>query len=353
MIRLYISLLLVTAIAIHTSCKKDRNNNNGSASNKHLPGTLYWNFAGDVGYQQFNSGKYVKRKMGMGVGSSLFDSFDISWDDQNILLTVNLGSWTHDECRFVFRKNTDGLLRENMDDGANIFDFRYIWDDLSYTDAYISPDTKYLAIAAQHFSDHPIAIVDTETGETVSSWTVPGVNFLSYGKPVWAADNTLYFRIGGNLYKCAPSNGYQSAPRVLTLPEGASSVTVNPQGTKMVFRRNKHLWMCNMDGGSLTQLTTCETMDFISYDGENAPVFSPDGKYIAFTGATRRGLPWSDHDYPDGSWAAAVGGSYGYIVVIPADGKLYDLDNANSGAIWLQEPDSDAGIPSSHSLLWR
>lgn len=283
----------------------------------------------------------------------MFDAFDISWDNKNILLTVNLGSLSHDECRFVFRENTDGLISSQVNDGKNQFDFRYYWDDLSYTDAYISPNNKYLAVGAQHFADHPIAIVDTKTGETVSTWQVSGISYLNYGTPVWAADNSLYFRIGGNLYKSSPGNNYQTAPRVLTLPTGAISVTINPQGTKLTFRHKKHLWMCNLDGSELTQVTTSETTDFIDYDGENDPAFSPDGKYIAFTGSTKRGVPWSDTDYPDGSWVAGVGGSYGYIVIIPADGKLYDLDNIKSGAIWLKAPDSNAGVPSSHWLIWR
>lgn len=351
MIRFCLPLLLCATILLN-SCKKDQDNNQPQ-STQNLPGTIYWKFAGDVGYQELGSGKYVKRKMSIGAGSSMFDAFDISWDNQNILLTVNPGSWIHDERRILFRKNTDGLLSANVNDGSNKFDFQYYWDDISYTDAYISPNTKYVAIGAQHFADHPITIVDTETKKTVSSWYVSGVSFLSYGSPVWTADNTLYFRIGNNLYKCSPSDGYKSAPRVLALPSGASSVTVNPQGTKMVFRNDKHLWMCNMDGSDLLQITTCKTTDFINYDGENDPAFSPDGKFIAFTGSTKRGVPWSDFDYPDGSWVAGVGGSYGYIVIVPSDGKLYDLDNLNSGAIWLKDPDSDYGIPSSHWLIWR
>ena len=352
--RVYLYLLLCVFILAGSSCKKDNQSGDSDTNDTgKLPGTLYWNFAGDVGYEDFASKKYVKQKMKMGPGTSMFDAFDISWDNKKILLTVNLGSWTHDEKRFVFRENTDGLTSSKVDDGKNTFDFRYIWAGLSYTSAYISPNSTYLAIGAQHFGDHPIAIVNTPTGETVSTWMVEGVSYLNYGAPVWTTDNTLYFRIGGNLYKSSPSNNYQSAPHVLTLPEGTTSVTVNPQGTRLVFRNKKHLWMCNMDGTGLTQITTCETTDFISYDGENDPVFSPDGKYIAFTGATKRGVPWSDHDYPDGSWVAVVGGSYGYIVVIPSDGKLYDLDKINSGAVWLKDPNSSAGVPSSHWIIWR
>ena len=97
-----------------------------------------------------------------------------------------------------------------------------------------------------------------------------------------------------------------------------------------------------------------KTSHVVKYDGERRPTFSPDGKYIAFTSATRRGAAWSDHDYPDGSWVSGVGGEFGYLTIIPADGKQYNLDEKGSGAIWLrQSKDSAHAIPCSDSLIWR
>ncbi|MFJ1438779.1 hypothetical protein ACILPE_03445 [Capnocytophaga canimorsus] len=63
-------------------------------------------------------------------------------------------------------------------------------------------------------------------------------------------------------------------------------------------------------------------------------------------------MAWSDHDYPDGSWVGAVGGKFGYISVIPADGKLYNLDDKNSGAISLTRS-GKRGIPCDGHLVWR
>lgn len=342
---------------LFVSCGNDAENDllGGNQNNVKLPGTIYWHFAGDVGYIDFTTGKATAKKMPMGSSSSRFDAYDISWDNKKILLTLDVeGSFNFHERRFILRNNTDNIQYKDLTDGQNLRDFIYEWDDIKTTYAYISPNEKYLAIAAQHFSDMPLTILNAETGAFVSNWLVKGVSFLHYGDPVWTADNTVYFRIGNNVYKSSPSDGYQSAPRVLASDKTISNVTVNPQGTKFVFRMDKHLWMCNIDGSDLRQITTCETFDFIDYDGESHPTFSPDGKYIAFKGAAKRGTPWSDHDYPDGSWVAVTGGRYGYIVVIPADGKLYDLESKDSGAIWLKEPGKNTyGVASSGRLIWR
>lgn len=343
--------LLVLVIA---ACDKGKDTGNHS-SLKNLPGTLYWFFAGSAGYYELSANRYVEEMMKMGSASSRFDAFDISWDNRKIMLTMDVeGTFNFDERRIVLRNKTDNITYSEVQSGNNITDFSFEWEDISDVYGHISPNEKYVAVDAQHFSDLPVAIVGVDEKEIISGWKVDGVSLLDYGIPVWTADNKLYFRILNNLYQSSPEDEYVSANHILTMENGSSFVTVNPQGTKIAFRRNKHLWMCNIDGSGLQQITTAETSNVIDYDGERKPVFSPDGKYIAFTGATQRGTPWSDHNYPDGGWVAATGGKYGYIIIIPADGKLYNLDDKNSGAIWLKKPgDNVNGIPCSGSLIWR
>ncbi|MBX3255969.1 MAG: PD40 domain-containing protein [Chitinophagaceae bacterium] len=349
-----IKILLCLCVITAVSCKKSTDDNTvREGAVKNLPGTIYWYFAGSAGYYEFNSGKFVEEMMKMGVGSSRFDAFDISWDNKKLLLTMDVeGTFNFDERRLVLRDKSDHLTYQNIQDGNNIKDFTFEWGEIATTYAHLSPNEKYVAVDAQFFSDLPVSILGTD-GTLISSWVVNGVSFLNYGIPVWTADNTLYFRIGNNLYKSGAADGFSTAPKVLALDQGSSFVTVNPQGTKIAFRRNKHLWMCNIDGSQLQQITTSQTFDAIDYDGENRPVFSPDGKYIAFTGATRSGTPWSE-EFPDGSWVVTTGGKFGYIIVIPADGKLYDLDDKHGGAIWLTHPGSGSrAVACSEMLIWR
>ncbi|MGN5953285.1 TolB family protein [Sphingobacterium lactis] len=347
---LALSALLISCLA----CSKDNSLDNEDAAVKKLPGTIYWSFSGDVGYLDFSSGKFTMRMMSVGPGSSNLDSYDISWDNKKTLVALDVeGAFNFDERRFVMRNKADRFNSSDIRDGNNLFDITYEWDHIGITEAHISPNEKYIALDAQHFAEMPMTIIDAKTGEYVSAWRVKGLSYLEYSSPIWTADNTLYCRMGNSVYVCSPNDGYQSIKNVLTM-KGIGYLTVNPQGTKFAFRKNKHIWMCDIDGSNLQQITTGYTSDIISYDGESSPTFSPDGKYIAFSGSTRNGTPWSDHDYADGSWVASVGGKYGYIIIVPADGKLYDLDQKDGGSIFLKKPDQDyTGIPTSGRLIWR
>lgn len=341
------TILLLLFIA----CSKNSSSSgNDSTNTKKFPGTLYYHFAGDVGYTDFSTGKTSDRLLS--INNSLYDSYDVSWDNKKVMISLDLGGpYDFDQKRFILRDKNKKLDYSSIKDKDNSFDVVYDWDDIGVTDAHISPNEKYIALDAQEFADLPITIIDATNGKYFKSWKVQGVNFSDYGIPVWTRDNTLYFRIGNSVYKCSPNNNYSSAPKVFSM-EGMTHLTVNPDGTKCAFRKNKHLWMCNMDGSNVQQITTSEITEGIKYEGEKIPTFSPDGKYIAFTGNTKRGAPWSGNN-ASGEWVGTVGAQYGYVAIIPADGKLYDLDDKKSGTTWLKEPGSDYGLPCSSRLVWR
>ena len=46
---------------------------------------------------------------------------------------------------------------------------------------------------------------------------------------------------------------------MLSFDKGINYLTVNPQGTKLVFRQKGHLWLANIDGTDLRQITTSKT----------------------------------------------------------------------------------------------
>lgn len=324
---------------------------NGIGATSKPSGTLYWIFSGNAGAYELSSGNYSEKMMKM----ASFDAFDISWDNQKILLSMDVkGSFNFDQRRMVVRPNASGITYSDVENGDNIRDIKVEWGNISKTHGHISPNERYIAVEAQLMSDLPITIVNASNGEMISQWKNDDVKLTHYGAPIWTADNTLYFRIGNIVYRCGPHDNYDSAEKVLNLPEDSSFMTINPQGTKLVFRHNRHLWMSDLDGSNMRQITHSKTSDSIDYDGERMPTFSPDGKYIAFTSATTNGAAWSDHGHPDGSWVAVTGGRFGYITIIPADGKLRDIDDTGSGAIWLQNPNAEgAGIPASAHLIWR
>lgn len=342
------SALLIAAacLALATGCSRQ-------ARVEDLSGALYCAFAGKMNYYDLDKREYVKTVALVGPGTRI-DSFDVSWDQRKILLWSQRSYSDSDMRRLVVAPMSDDIRVSTLDKGKTIHDFMVELEDISYTDGHLSPDEKYVVIDAQSFSDVPITLINLKDKKIAASWSVPGVNFREYGAPVWTLDNQIYFRIATSLYRVGPKDGYRTAEKVLSFDDGVIYLTVNPQGTKIAFRQKQHLWMANIDGTDLRQITTSKTEGAGKYVGERRPAFSPDGKYIAFTGRTQRGAAYSDHNYPDGSWVAGVGGEFGYVTVIPADGKLYDLDAKDSGAVWLQQSKEEPyGVPCDTALIWR
>ena len=116
---------------------------------------IYVGFAWDVWYYNLDKQEFIEKKWTSVSASWLYDDFDISWDNKKILLTMDV-NWTFnfDERRYVLRKIEDSFKKKDLDeDGKNLIDNTYEWWDISYLTARISPDEKYLALEAQHFSD--------------------------------------------------------------------------------------------------------------------------------------------------------------------------------------------------------
>ena len=318
-----------------------------------LSGTIYTTFAGEAHRYELSSRTYSEKPLLLVGASAIFDDFDVSWDNRNLLLTLDVqGAFNFDERRYLLRPLQEYTTSSEVDAGGNLFDHTYEWGGISYTSAYLSPDGRYVALSAQHFSDLPVTLLDTQSGQTVGQWQDEQVSFLKYGEPIWALDGSLYFRIGSTLYRVSPADGYRSANRVAEVP-GATNIAVDPQGSRLVYVLDKHLYLANLDGSNARQITTSRTDPDLSSGGESLPVFSPDGRHIAFSSRGNIGAAWSDHDYADGSWVAVAGGKFGYLTIIPADGRLYDLDDADSGAFYPNRGDGQVGIPLGSRPIWR
>jgi hypothetical protein len=167
----------------------------------------------------------------------------------------------------------------------------------------------------------------------------------------------MYSAIKGVLYRWKEEYG-NKVEKVLNINngKGANYVTVNPQGTRVAFRYEGHLWVQNIDGSDLHQVTTSKLTGSSRADGEYHPVFSPDGKYIAFVGAPTVGRAWTDYDplQPSQGGVVVTSGGYGYVFVIRDDNKLYDLENDKSGFIVLRQERGTHGVPSYFSgMMWR
>lgn len=342
-----IFLLLVSVLFV--SCMGCSKSDSSEGGNFHgLSGTLFIQFAGDVSVYNLSENKFTEKAAEVSSSSAL-ESYDVSWDASKVLFTMDVVGFNYK--RIVYRNINESVVASDVkNDGKNIHDFKYEWGDVSDLNAFISPNQKYIALQGQGYSKMPLIIIASDRDKEIARCEPDNVHYYGWGKPVWTADNVLWVQISDVMYRMAPANNYQ--PEAIFRTGEAGSFRINPQGTKFVFRKDKHLWMCNSDGTNPVQITNSKTYDWADWDGESFPTFSPDGKYIAFTTRGSRGMAWSDHDYPDGSWVGAVGGKFGYMAIIPADGKLYNLDDKNSGAISLTKS-SGRGIPCNGHLVWR
>lgn len=315
-------------------------------------GMIYTEFAGEVHRYQVGKRRYGSKPL-LRVGpSSTFDDFDVSWDNKKILLTLDAeGSFNFDERRYLLRRlPREPLTKADIGDGRNLFDHLYEWGGISYTSAQISPNQRYVVLESQHFSDLPVTLLDARSGETVNQWQIDGVKTLHHGKPVWTRDNSLYFRADNTLYRAVARDGYRSI-RAMARIDGASHIAVNPQGTHIVYVKDRHLYMARIDGSRARQITESRTVDGLRVGGESLPVFSPDGRYIAFSSHGSKGGLHIER-FVDGSEVHATGGKFGYLTIIPADGRRYNLDKKNRRVRYPTDKDGSR-IPLSSRPVWR
>lgn len=325
-------LFSIIALALFVSCsacsKESVHIGENNQTVKNLPGAIYFQFAGKYGYIRFGENKFVEAY----AMKSDFGKIDISQNGKNILLVTTKGISGTDHQRIVYRELSPSIAYTTLSDNNNIFSFKYQWRNIgigSGTQCYISPNEKFIAINAESSGNHPITIVRAGEDETVESFRDANVSLRNHKIIGWTADNSLIVNVDGSIFKINEAGNWEPNG-LLKIP--SLHATINPQGTKVVFRAEKHLFMCNTDGSDVRQITQSKTIESLTEDGERLPVFSPDGRYIAFsTKAIGAAASWENPI--DGS-VVGTGSHYGYLAIIPADGKLYDMDSKNSGVIF-------------------
>lgn len=104
--------------------------------------------------------------------------------------------------------------------------------------------------------------------------------------------------------------------------------SVSPDGKKVAFKSDMHkgLWVINIDGTGLTQLTDVDCM---------YTAWSPDGRYIAFTSANSASRGILYQDIYDSSRTARGGGAFTHrIWVVGSDGsEPHPLQGADGNGV--------------------
>ncbi|MEJ2622210.1 MAG: hypothetical protein P8163_18755 [Candidatus Thiodiazotropha sp.] len=201
------------------------------------------------------------------------------------------------------------------------------------------------AIVFSPLDDHLIALQFEYTDEardrkkyvTIWNWQTGGVlktfEDREYIHPVWTPDgHLLIWDREGGLYQARVEGDQVGEPQLLfRAPEPVSDPALSHDGTRLVFSMARHLWVCNLDGAELTQLTVP------AHSGlEVSPVWSPDDRHIMLKSV-------SDGDeLKDGS-----------LWIIAADASNVRLKANSDSAMPVTDQDHDHLRYVYGTLTWR
>ena len=215
----------------------------------------------------------------------------------------------------------------NVKDNTIVTQFKKLSGYANLTNPLLSYDKKMILVPPTF--DDGVMILDLQ-GKVL-------FNLVSYqgkkldGRVIWMPDNTFLFSQGNNLYRT--NTAFTQATLVKTFSfDTWGYFSVSPDGSKLALRGGNHLWMMNMDGSNLTQITE-------SNDIEVWPVFSPDSKYLLigyyYTPTNQLGRWW-------------------YQAIIPADFGKYNLNpNADKRVMPLIAKGEKTAEAADGIAVWR
>lgn len=196
----------------------------------------------------------------------------------------------------------------------------------------MSPDNTLILVESNDQADG-IVILKTngELAYTING--LGGVPFDIHDMEMWLPNNELLLTHSNKIIRIpAP---YNSASLIKQMDfEDWGQLTVNHQGTKMAMQIANHIYMMDLDGNNLKQVTTSDFK-------EGRPVFSPDGKYLMI-GSNYRQSSVMGH-----SWDMKI---------IPANGEQYNVDPLapnSPGVIPVIWRGQDDIVTGSGQVIWK
>lgn len=258
----YFSLALLSLSLFNLGCTSStspaNNPNNGGPS-----GTLYFSVLGNG-----VSTHYYKLDLGSHKATNIaFGQYPQVLADRSILGVV--GS----DLAIV---SADGASKQVIVAQNNQEPFDVKFDD-RFNDPKLSPDGKYIAYDNDDIWPTTY-VVDRTTGQLLLT-VADEANKVYFAHPTWAPDGSLYVEghstTNPGIYRIDPQTfEYSRVDPNLNQP---LQPTVSPDGKKIAFILNDHVWTMNIDGTNAAQLST-------SSGTESYPAWSPDSKWVVVYG---------------------------------------------------------------------
>lgn len=313
------SLLIAIPLMLLSCSQSDVEGGDNPPGKIKLPGTIYHQYTSEVLKIDMQSWQET-------VAFSYNAYSTVNWrlsPDGTIRIMSTREPGMYDRNRFTLLNTSNEAIIKEIDYIPTYGNSTTNYGKLSY-------DNTLIAIEPDN--DNGIVILDH--GRDIK-YEMFGVNEQSFGwsdEVVWLPDNSILFTFRKEVL-LRSAHPYTTITPVREMNyENWGNIRVRPDGKKITFYINRHVFMMDIDGQNLVQVTDSKESEEIF--GE----FSPDGRYL---------LIGADYFH-----APASSGSFWLPKIIPADGKKYDMDN--DPAVIPLIPVGDNSISRANRVtLWR
>jgi TolB protein len=280
------NLLSITALFLFASCNSQTGKTGGWS------GKLVFTHSGDIGTYEF-AGKKQKSILKQGTQPTVTRNGEIyfindAFPKRQSLVRKTNAAFTQFK-NVLDMSNDNPLYKQQLEDYSVIrgTGISGVLDRMA--DPRVSPDGKYLSVTifgypGQAFTNNCVAVFDLASAQLITKF-----DDKYYGN--WMADGRLLMSgshktvsVDGNIYNSKTPGIFISdaALKAVTrvdqdLDDPAPyHATPSPDGKKIAFILNNHVWVMDNNGANMKQLTDTDNDNI-----ETFPAWSPDGKNIA------------------------------------------------------------------------
>ena len=212
-----------------------------------------------------------------------------------------------------------------------------------FTDPSVSPDGKYLAVnifgyGDQVFNKNCVAIFDISSARLVTKFDEKYYgSFTPDGRLVMAGSHKSVSTDGQEYHSKMPGifitdKTFANVTRIdpdLDDP-GPYHPSVSPDGKKIIFILSNHVWVMDLDGKNMKQLTAVDRDNI-----ETFPQWSPDGKFVA---------AWSYKTFERSYYTA--------IAIVPSN-SAKPVALTDKAPVWPRDPKNFRISGGSNHFNWR